>query len=320
MHQEIENWLDILSLLALGGTCDYFSDRVSHTLKKERNAIIGEYLCALEQFLWHLTDNKAVITGEAALAFIMRDWRILTNELEISVPGETSYELLGLFDNNWRFEHAWTEENWPQREENRPTVYLYRTPGSSNRLIRVICSHTSSAFTPITTYPTTTLFNYMDAFSFGCAYRDLTISRKALTPDLPHLPLDVKAQVDTINSKGGFKQRYWPDAPAIPPATRILLKETFGCGDDPLPAWASTVCRRQDFLCPGQSRSFGDPGSLLDFFEPDLVDHGVMAHHNIPPYGATAVWRMESPDCNRACASGDYVLPGPLLDALLRGH
>lgn len=243
MHQEIENWLDILSLLALGGTCDYFSDRVSHTLKKERNAIIGEYLCAPEQFLWHLTDNKAVITGEAALAFIMRDWRILTNELEISVPGETSYELLGLFDNNWRFEHAWTEENWPQREENRPTVYLYRTPGSSNRLIRVICSHTSSAFTPITTYPTTTLFNYMDAFSFGCAYRDLTISRKALTPDLPHLPLDVKAQVDTINSKGGFKQRYWPDAPAIPPATRILLKETFGCGDDPLPAWASTVCR-----------------------------------------------------------------------------
>ena len=154
----------------------------------------------------------------------------------------------------------------------------------------------------------------MDAFSFGCAYRDLTINHKAVTPDLLHLSPEVKARVDTINAKGGFEQRRWPDAPRTPAPMTILQKDT--CGEDPLPLWASTVCQRRDFLCPGQSRFFGDPGSLLDFFEPDMLDHGVMAHHHYPPYGATSVWRMESPDCNRACARGDYRLPGALSEAL----
>lgn len=62
------------------------------------------------------------------------------------------------------------------------------------------------------------------------------------------------------------------------------------------------------YQCPGQACFFGDPGSLVDFFEPDMVDHGIMAHKGYAPYGPTAVWQRQGPDCDYNCASADSLL------------
>ena len=59
------------SLLSLGGTCLYHRNHVSHTLQKERNSIIRQYWPQPERLLWRLSCCCTVITGEAALAFIM---------------------------------------------------------------------------------------------------------------------------------------------------------------------------------------------------------------------------------------------------------
>ncbi|PIL25554.1 hypothetical protein GSI_12392 [Ganoderma sinense ZZ0214-1] len=274
-------------------------------LQEERDAIIREYWSSPQMLLCYLTWNRAVISGEAALAFMARCPRILTDELEICVPKERSYEFLALLDENPAVERVWSEEDWSSRKVNQPTSYLYRTP--TERFIRVICSHTESAFTPITTYPTCALVNYMDQFSFGCAYPHTTLKYHAVTPDLPNLSSFARARVDRIVELGGFRLDRWPN-PSTPPA------------DDSLPLWASTVCLREIFQCPGQARFFGDQGSLLDFYQPDMVDHGVMAHFHHPPYGLTAVWRMESEDCTRACASGDYLLRGTLSEVSVLGR
>ena len=55
MHQEIEDYLDIPGLLALGGSYEYFRPRVSETLKKERDAIIREYWGVPDVLLRYLT-------------------------------------------------------------------------------------------------------------------------------------------------------------------------------------------------------------------------------------------------------------------------
>lgn len=217
-----------------------------------------------------------------------------------------SYDLLADLDQDSAVQRAWNDEDWPLREMDRSTSYLY--VGPTGRLIRVICSHTESAFTPITEYPTCALVNYMDQFSFGCAYPAMTLKHRAVTPNLPNLSWAALARVKRL---ADFRMERWPEVPN-PPAMPSLMKDIFGWADNPLPLWASTVCLRSTFQCPGQARFFGDQGSLLDFFEPDKVDHGVMAHFHHPPYGVTAVWRMESADCTRGCASGDYLLRGAL--------
>ncbi|PIL26958.1 hypothetical protein GSI_10096 [Ganoderma sinense ZZ0214-1] len=73
MLREIEDRLDMLSLLSLRGTCVYFRDCVAWTLKFERDAIIEHYWASAKVFLPMLTRSQAVILGEAALAFVMRN-------------------------------------------------------------------------------------------------------------------------------------------------------------------------------------------------------------------------------------------------------
>ncbi|PIL25553.1 hypothetical protein GSI_12391 [Ganoderma sinense ZZ0214-1] len=216
LQLEVEDILDMRSLLALGGTCTYFRDHVSTTLKKERDNIIRKYWPESEVFLRILTWSHAIVTGEAALAFVARDPSLLSPELEVCVSMHHSYDLLDSLEQQMLVTRAGAWDNWPMRDERRPTAYLYRSP--SNALMRVLCSHTTSPFTPMTSSPTTALFNYFDNFSFGCAYRDLTINRRAIAPQLPYLTAEEKARVKRIASKGNFALSQWSAAVAYPPS------------------------------------------------------------------------------------------------------
>ena len=306
LHFELEAILDMYMLLALGGTCTYFRDHVSNTLKKERDDIIDQYWPDTKAFLRILTWSRAVVTGKAALAFITRNPRVLAQELEVSVSLRHSYDLLDSLEQHLLVARAWSWDKWPMRDERRPTAYLYRTP--SNALLRVVCSHTASPFTPMTTSPTTALFNYFDEFSFGCAYRDLTMNLRTVAPQLPYLTGEEKQRVDRLVSTGDFKSAQWPAAVAYPPVPFVLNDALGGWNVEHQPEWQNAVCLRKRHQCPGQSRYFGDPGSLVEFFEPDMVDHAVMAHWHYPPYGANAVWRLHGTTCDNDCESGDHRL------------
>ena len=296
----------MLALLSLGATCPYFHEHVSFTLQKERNAIIHHYYANPPGFLSILSWNRAVITGEAALAFVMRDRSLLGPELEVCVSCTFSDDLLQDLEREPLFEHAWDKDEWPRLDYQRTTEFLYKSP--SGELIRIICSPTESPFTPFSKYPTSALFNYMDKFSFGCAYRDQTLSRKAVAPDLWRLSLPEQERLLRITHHGGFTQSPYPVVVAEPPVP-VAFYNLFAHNDDPDDEeLVNTTCLRPMYQCPGQGRFFGDPGSLLDFFEPDLVDHAVMAHLNFPPYGPTAVWRMDGFECDYSCSSGDYLL------------
>ena len=294
------------SLLALGGTCTWFRDRVSDALTKERNAILRHYWVYTQDLLDYLKWTQAVISGEAALAFIARNRGLLTDALEICVKNSCSEDLLSWFDQHKAVSRAISYEEWPPLDDRRPTVYVFNSP--TGRTIRVICSHTLSPLTPITTYPTTALFNYFDAYSFGSAYRDLTMNRRAVVPDLPYLNDEDAERVARITELGGFEQSQWPAVVAFPPVPFVLHDALGGWGLPDHEQLMNTTCLRARHQCPGQTRFFGDAGSMVEFFAPDMIDHGVMAHLGFTPYGTTAVWRMPSGECDLNCAGGDYVL------------
>ncbi|PIL32587.1 hypothetical protein GSI_05290 [Ganoderma sinense ZZ0214-1] len=314
--QEIEDHLDLLALLSLGGTCVYFRDRVAGTLAFERDVIIEHYWASAKVLLPMLTRCHAVISGEAALAFVMRNRSLLGRELEICVSAQHSDDLLSDFDAEPLVQCAWGPNAWPYMDRDQPTAYLYLSP--SGDPIRIICSHTDSPFTPMSYYPTTALYNYMDEFSFGCAYRDLTLNHSAVSPFA--LTDEEEVRVLHIAARGGFRNSNWPAEVAVPPRPFVLFN-VLGVWDNLLTVdLVNTVCLRSTYQCAGQPRFFGDRGSLVDFFEPDMVDHAIMVHWHHPPYGRTAIWRMPGLDCDYGCGSGDYLLRDVLSDVCMVGQ
>ena len=157
-------------------------------------------------------------------------------------------------------------------------------------------------------YPSTSLCNYMDEFSFGSAYRDLTVNSRGVSPNFDSLDADEAERVLQLSHQGGLRQSPWAPSVAVPPVPFALYNEHAGWSAFAAEKLVNKVCLRGMYQCTGQARFFGDRGSLVDFFEPDMVDHAVMAHLIYPPYGATAIWRMEGPPCDYYCVEGDYLL------------
>lgn len=302
----IEDLLDMASLLSFGGTCAYFRDGVSTTLTKECNDIIRRYWPEPEELLRLLTWTRGVISGEAALAFILQDCSLLCDELEISVSSTRGPELLAHFHMNPMIMRVGSSDQRTPLTTWAYTQYMYRSP--CNALIRVMLSHTPSPFTPIATSLTTALFNYMDESSFVCAYRDLTMNRRAVIPTLPELDADMKNRLDAIMTRGSFNVSQFSAAVAFPPTGFTFIDISADWNAPQAHLWVNFQCLRSTYQCPGQSRFFGDAGSLVEFFAPHKVNHTLMAHLQRPPYGVAAVWRMNGAICDERCHLGDHRL------------
>ena len=104
------------TLLALGSTSTHFRDRVSTILKRERDNIIRRYWPDPQAFLDILSESRAIVTGEAALSFFMRDPDLLTDELEVCVSFRDSFDLLDRFEWDLLVTRTCSWENWPVRE------------------------------------------------------------------------------------------------------------------------------------------------------------------------------------------------------------
>ncbi|KAI0707220.1 hypothetical protein C8Q76DRAFT_696470 [Earliella scabrosa] len=76
-------------------------------------------------------------------------------------------------------------------------------------------------------------------------------------------------------------------------------------------------CYRDLFLCPDQSRFFGDPGSLVVFFDIAHALPHTLARRQYPPFNPTVVWRFQSiwTRCGKDCTTRD-----PMLGFLVREY
>ncbi|KAI0724245.1 hypothetical protein C8T65DRAFT_691373 [Cerioporus squamosus] len=293
--------LDVPSLLAWRGACKRNEADVNALLIEGRDRILRHFVVDdVEAFLGMLTWYGAVVTGEAALAFFLRDHSALGNELEVAVGRDECGTIQRELEEQF---HCTPLRKADGRDDERvnehhPVTRRFRLPSGTTLLLSI--SHTSSPLAPVAQHMLTAHINYFSAESFGSGYAALTLRRVTFKPDVEllrvHEEMDMQADLDVLESRYGFVAATDVSS-LVPPGTATNAPQGTP-HPDILPGY--TMCLRAHYLCPGQERFFGDRGSLVDFFDLSTIDEVQRDH--LAPFGAATVWRMTAYEaCVSAC-------------------
>lgn len=296
--------------------------------------IVGVYIEDPVCFLHDLDYYQGLIIGEAALAFIHRDVQLLSDCLEIAVGKLHRDDLEAVLTaRHWlTFE---TTEPFPY-DDRVPNVRVFRTP--NKQYIKLVCSPTDSALGPVALQGLSALANYVSNRSFGSAFPLLTLRRLSLfSGRKTTVPLGQAAEVDVAD---GAEDAMTPDSPTMTPDSPItdslapqpldaesvlvrrLERHGFRFRTTPLelldPAVASPralrtspyVCLHNLYVCPDQSRYFGDNGSFVAFFDVVHNTTSILARQHYAPYNPSAAWRFSRlwGRCERDCIGQDELL------------
>lgn len=178
---------------------------------------------------------------------------------------------------------------------------------TSGLVIEVHESSTPSPCDVVCRSWTTALMNFVTEPSFGCAYPRLTLNYHAILCDgrvESKRELDYAAH-DNLRARGLHSTSYspqWPQYNLGLYTTRIPTP--VGCG-------------RSLYACPMQGRCFGDPGSLVVFFDGFHVNLPALRYTNVAPYVPMTAWRIPTKImCQGRCLETDPVLP-PLVISII---
>ena len=338
----ITDELELPALIAWRDTSRKAYAHVESEFQSSLVKLVRHYVPDVDELLAVTDHYNGVIGGLAALAYIVRDFSLLSDTLDIAVGCERAAEME---DDLVRTQSlAFVEEIPPPAYTEDTTYRIFRTP--NGRHIKLHISPTPSALMPIVRTPLTALYNYVTPRGFGCAYPLLTLARLTLiTEELA----DEAAKDTTISQKQTSHATSLPgvsanaastSAPKGAPETQhsglgreldtplAVLRRLRGAGfwDDILPSSlldplaprpcqdhpnaSPHPCYRDLYLCPDQARYFGDRGSLVGFFDVAHASPEHMAKRQRPPFNPSVVWRFQSVEtqCARTCISNDPML------------
>ncbi|KAI0745208.1 hypothetical protein C8Q76DRAFT_591675, partial [Earliella scabrosa] len=264
---------------------------------------LKSFMSEPEEFLQALTTSGAVIGGEVALAFFLRDATFPTRTLEIFAVDTQFHLLLDFFSysSSSLIRFALETIALPsvkfsaQRDIARFAVFHT----STQRTIYVYESTTMSPCAPIVRSWTGALMNFVTATSFGCATPRLTLRRRGLVSDLglstlTTRDLQIMGRMLQYGFTFGTAASRWTD---------------YRRPDRHTPP-GIVPCMRDLYICPDQGRYFGDGGSLVDFVDP--LSPAIHAVHSarLPPFGHMVAWRMWcTVSCSFGCVRHDELLP-----------
>ncbi|KAI0744782.1 hypothetical protein C8Q76DRAFT_851708 [Earliella scabrosa] len=296
----------MLTLLECRNASPYLAALARRSLYASRQEILRRWMPDPRSFLDALRDSHGLVTGVAALAFILRDHSLLGIYLDIAVASETTWSLEMYIRTTLRGRQIWHSPpnglhtpRWLPVERFPEETHFLVAPG---RIIRVVYSRTRSAAEAIAWSENTALMNYFNVVSFGCAFPILTLRRHALSMSWRDLhPLEKRRMVH-LHGRAGF---------TFSPVPGPFM----GC------AWGTYTDDNQDerydcyadlFVCPEQGRYFGDKGSLVAFFDGEHPSNIRAARRSQQmPFGRGVVWRLqyETPGrCWRRCVGRDEVI------------
>lgn len=257
-----------------------------------------------EAILAFITQSKAVIRGEFALAFLLREPGFSPTRLDIYV-GESMFSRMvqqALHDPSIAFhlvfEHFLMSTGaFAHTRDIRRSAMFHTLKGGR---VYIHESVTVSPLSPITRTWCTGLTNFLTEFSYGCAYPGLTFNRECLLSDfltegMHPDDFDTMSQMTNI----GFVFVNHPtQLPRYGHVTDIPEDQD------------EYRCMARQYICPGQARYFGDRGSFIVFFDP-LENHvWIAASRSVAPFGHMGVWRLwNSGACAEGCLHKDNILP-----------
>ena len=306
--------MDLPSLLAWRNTCVLNYAHATAALKRSLTAAINPFLSHPNAFLDIISRYSAVIGGEVALAFVRRHHSFQPQTLEIfasvSLYEPLCHELLSdLRIAPDVISTASTTALYPYNQQ-RDILDTTQIGLRSTRTIYIRQSSTLSPLSPIARSICTAMANFVTPHSFGCAYPCLTLHDKSLLSDLTHgtivefesgvLRALADQQIEQAIDPASWRQyQIWSPALTVTNATK--------------------ACWRSHYICPGQSRFFGDRGSLVDFIDPLGTPSAALLQQGSPPFGTTVIWRLSAAyRCPLSCESRDNRLPmGQLSTAII---
>ena len=308
--------MDILSLLRWRQTCTAHYTHSTAALKRSLTKLVNPFLSHPVALLQLITHFRAVIGGEVALGYILRDEGFQPKTLEIYTSayfhGLLCRTMLSHPDICPDIAQANTINPPHQFKLQHDIVETLQITLSNGRRIYVHCSSTASPLSPIARAPCTALINYVTPESFGCAYPLLTLYNKALQSTTMAVRADELSNQDhrltctlrQLNIETSVSPSHWQQYRMWPQA--------LNSAEDLGPCW------RSHFICPNQARYFGDSGSLVDFVDPLHDSPASLQAISAPPYGMTTIWRLSSSfRCALSCESHDYILPQGLVSMVV---
>ncbi|KAI0730636.1 hypothetical protein C8Q76DRAFT_792787 [Earliella scabrosa] len=254
---------DMLSLLNWRAVRGRYLFQVDRQLRKEMEKIVNVYVPGQASLLLDALHRfRAIITGEAAIAFLLRDRDLLGMDLELCV-GEPEAEALHAFlKNNFVLTKVCGQDEGTLGYHGPPdriTTYYCIIAPRRRRYICVVSSHTPSPLTPLTAVNNTAYMTFFSPTIVGCAYPSLTMRRCAL-----------------IRSDNGFGQ-WWSRRCDRRRNLGLVVRGHFRLHDDPSTLLFPRLdpppqrpgipdqrwCLGHLYLCACRDRYFGDPGSFV---------------------------------------------------------
>lgn len=267
---------------------------VNNAIRTSLRTIIRRYVSDPDVILDLLEEFHAVIWGNAALAFFLRDLSVLDKDLDISVGLRDSNALKTVLQLRIPMQRVWTHPTGPR--QGRVVVHCFRL--GNRRYLKLHCSPDTTPTLPIVQSECTVFMNFVSTIGAGCAYPALTLRRTGMSLPYWFVPRHgVRRRLIILVLKGFRFSRHSRDL--LPPTWTPPL--TFAPGGG---------CLEKVYLCPYQSRYFGDLGSLVFFFDAAHMDLDWLQRSHQPPFGVTTVWRwtVDYTTCNSLCVSGDRYL------------
>ncbi|KAI9069202.1 hypothetical protein FKP32DRAFT_1560237 [Trametes sanguinea] len=290
----------MLSLLSWRQTCRSSYKLATACLLVDRHYAVKPYTSDTAA-LWGLfREHRALVGGEVALRYVLRDFTPHHYTLEVYVPMSASEAFLMDIDLTMGLDWEFIRDRHASDEERAKyffsDIHHYRARGG--RQIAVYIATSEAAAQPLVTTWSTSFVNYLGAETFGVGYPSLTLRHRALAPPREQLARNSRRVFDELQTKLGFDFALdaltWPQyaSPTAP-----------------------SSCARDQFLCLLQARFFGDAGSLVVAYETMTTSTTSLADNHHLPYGVSTIWRM-SCDLGSGhwcpCRARESKLPGHL--------
>ena len=260
-----------------------------------------------------LTETRALLSGEFALCYMLRNASIVTHTLDIYVGSVWFDVFVERFDAAKELSEY--QVNWSMTTHSNDHVQTRHVTDtldislSNGNIISVHAAASPSACHAIACSPTSLGTTFITEFCFATAYPRLTLSRRAIMcwgpiNEAPDAELDMYARLEASGFSFEEDPTFWTDysREACP-------------GSRPPPF----KCLRRLYICPQQGRYFGDEGSMVCFMDTLSVNVVMLRERGAPPYGISAVWRLPSDIlCDAQCDEfDDLIAPGLTTTSLM---
>lgn len=212
--------MDLLTLTRWRLTCKANYDQSTASLRRSLTSMLAVFMPKPVAILSHITQYRAVLGGEFALAFLLRDGSLLPTYVDIYSSEFDFGPLCSAILADPSISAVTTNHEYTDvgvvdalRTLITRTLVINTNRGT---MIRIHRSYTTSAIAPLTHASSTALSNFVTEYGFGCSHPILTLNRRALIGDqeLPYLPIadpEVHDRLMEHNFSIAFSPTAWPE-------------------------------------------------------------------------------------------------------------